>query len=331
MAQQPTSPIVRSYLKRKRWTSKAADSVAISVLNRWSRFLAERNISSVLDATADDACDYLAWRQESVCGTTAHKDYQHLCWLYRWLVAEGEVDASRRPGVNDDGIMNGVPAPRITDTDPDRTQRCDDEAFAALMNSFDPRKLTDCRDAAMMSFMYRSGVRGVEVERCDRDRLRLDDEHPYIDVPGKGTPLRWRKVPVALETAVWIERYLRRLGPGFDGDGAPLFVSTYNGTPRSARDPRMSAQAIRSMMKRRCAAADVHVTTHMFRRGFAIAAKRRGLNDTTICAVAGWSDARMLDRYQRAERAELAAAEFHAADDSAPRVTNRRRRILRSA
>lgn len=316
MAQQPTQRIVTSYMKRKRW-SPAHVVVAVSVLNRWCRFLDDRGIGSVLDATGDDCADYLAQRLTVVSSTTAHKDYQHLMWFYKWAVAEGEIDTNRERGP-----MHNIDAPPVGDPDPERVRYCSPENYDALMRSFDGRKMVDCRNAAMISLMYRSGLRCSEVARCDRARMDIDSDAPWLEVLGKND--KWRKVPIAVESAALIDRYLRRLGPS---DDDALFVNTYNGTRASAVNTRVKPMAIRSMLKRKCAALGVTVTSHQFRRSFAVEAKRRGLNDTTIMAIADWADSRMLDRYQRAERQELAAAEFHAHDDSAPRAKYRRRKV----
>lgn len=314
MAQQPSQPIVRSYLKRKRW-SDHGKAVATSILNRWCRFLDDQGVADILDATGDECADYLAARLDEVSSTTAHKDYQHLVWFYEWAVREGEIDTRR-----DRGPMHNIAPPKVAEPDPDRVQHCTREDYDALMASFKPRDMVDCRNAAMISLMYRSGLRCSEIARCDRERMDLASDAPWLEVLGKNG--RWRKVPVALETAVLIERYLRRLGPV---DDEALFVNTYNGTKASAECARVKPLAIQSMLKRRCAKLGINVTAHQFRRSFAVEAKRRGLNDTTIMAIADWADSRMLDRYQRAERQELAAAEFHRIDDSAPRPKVRRR------
>jgi hypothetical protein len=76
----------------------------------------------------------------------------------------------------------------------------------------------------------------------------------------------------------------------------------------------MDAPAIQDAIIRRAERLDLHLTTHMFRRGWAIGSRRRGISDQSIITMAGWSDPRMLKHYTEQEAQELAIAEFAAAD-----------------
>lgn len=320
MPQSATHPLVAAFIRsRRRWSEQQSRN-GTSSYNRWCRWLDAHDLE-LCEVRSSDCVDYITEREAAVSGSTAHKDWQFLRWLYQWLVREGEL--GDLPASRVFGPMTNVDPPVVNDPDPERTRACDDDVYLIIMNSFNPRLLADCRNAAIVSLMYRSGLRRSEICRCDIERMDVGDIHPWLEVLGKNG--EWRRVPIAHETAVWLERYLRRLGHDRpSGPGAPLFVATYNGSRASGG--RLKVQAITDMLKRRCDRLGVHVSSHMFRRGMAIESKRRGLNDTTIMAVGGWKSTRMLDRYQKSERQELAAAEFHAADTTAmPQRAVRRR------
>ena len=61
MPRQASSPLVRSYLKRKRRWSDHGRQVATSILNRWCRFLDDRQLD-LLEATGDDCSDFITLR-----------------------------------------------------------------------------------------------------------------------------------------------------------------------------------------------------------------------------------------------------------------------------
>lgn len=316
MAQTALHPLVRSYLKRgKRWNSTDATVVATSVLNRWQRFLDARSVD-LLDATGDDCADYLAERCAAVKGSTAHKDYQHMIWLYRWLVSMDEIETRHV-----DGPMHKVAPPKNDAPDPDRLTYVSAEDYATLMASFDKRRTLDRRNAAICSLMYWSGLRRSEVCRTELHRLDLESDTPTIDVYGKNG--RWRTVPIALETAVLLDAYLRRRG---DEQSDALFLASLRSDAAGIRPA-----AITQMLKRKSEQLDTHFSSHEFRRSMAIEGMRRGLSETTICTVAGWTDTRMMQRYQTAQRTELALAEFHANDPSANTRAAYKRRTRRAA
>lgn len=328
MAQAPFHPLVRSYLLRRPGWSDEHRAKAISILNRWCMWLGVRQLELVnpstteradaakrarlTDAIGDDCATYLGERTAEVVGSTAHKDYQHLMWLYTWLVAEGEIDSR-----HERGPMHNISAPPVNDPDPERTRNVSHADYERLLASFDKRRVLDCRNAAICSLMYWSGLRRSEVCRCDLDRIDLDAG--TLDVLGKNG--KWRTVPLAMETVLLLERYLRRRA---DDPAEALFAVSFNGHEATTTG-RMRPNAIRMWMQRRCERLGIDVTSHQFRRAMAINSKDRGMSDTSICTIADWADNRMLARYQRAAAARLAADDFHANDPTAKRAQARRR------
>ena len=306
MPAKPTHRLVRDFIATHRldWSDHHREC-AVSVLNRWHAWCRAHDVELV-DATKAECTEYIAERRAKVAISTATKDYQFLLWLYAWLDEEGELDG-RSP-------MRGVKGLGQPPHDPTRTPHIEPETYDKLMASFDKRKQLDCRNAAIVSLLYRSGARGVEVCRADLDRLDLDTA--TLQVIGKSG--KWDTLHLSAETCRLLERYLRRRGE----DRSPaLFVGT---TGTKSPDGRLTQRAIAEMLDRRARKLNLHLPVHAFRRAMAIDAKRRGLNDTTVQHIGRWADGRMVARYQRNAQAELAAAEFHAADPTARQTTRRR-------
>lgn len=307
MPAKPTHRLVRDFIASHRldWSDHHRE-VGVGVLNRWCRWLEAHDDIELVDASKADCVEYIAERRAAVSVSTATKDYQFLRWLYAWLDEEGEL-----PGRDPMRGVKGLGAPPH---DPTRTPHITAEVYERLMASFDKRKTLDCRNAAICSLLYRSGARGIEVCRADLERLDLDAA--TLMVIGKNG--KWGTLHLSAETCRLIERYLRRRG----ADTSPaLFIGT---TGTAAGDGRLTQRAIAEMLDRRGRKLGLHLPVHAFRRAMAIDAKRRGLNDTTVQHIGRWADPRMVARYQRNAQAELAAAEFHAADPTARRSVRRR-------
>lgn len=319
-----SDPLIAAFLRRKSTWGDTYERIAVLIYNRWTAWLAERGVELV-DATADDCATYLAERGRAVSGATCHKDFQLLGWLYTWLCREGELPPRMRRGVLVEqagrGPMEGVDAPRVSDPDPDRVRRITDADYRRLMASFDRRSTIDCRNAAMCSLMYWSGVRRSEVARADLDRY--DRADGTVEILGKDR--KWRTVWLLEETREWLDRYLRRRG---DDPAVALFASSL-GASEGTTTGRLNPDAISTMLERRCAKLGFHVTAHQFRRAYTIEAKLRGIPETEIARQAGWAPSSaklMLPRYTRSEADRLTGEAFRGNDPTAVRGQRRRLR-----
>lgn len=314
----PADPLIAAFLSAQRGWSPAYQRNHLLTLNAFARYLSEHRDTTLADAARADCDAYFFARANpapgarKVCGSTANKEWLRVRAFYFWAVDNGDVEASRDA---DWGPMQKVQAPQTSDPDPARTREISPENYERLMASLDKRKLTDCRNGAMFSLMYRTGLRGVEVTRIDVERLHLDAAVPTVEVLGKGKRGgKWRTVPLAAETLVWIERYLRRLGVEAPRDGA-LFLATWNGHEHSGG--RMGVDALHEALQARSAKLGIRVSSHQFRRAAASDARERRVNDSTIIEVFGWEDGRMLKRYTKNRAQQIAVAEYAAADPTA--------------
>jgi site-specific recombinase XerD len=309
---RPAHPLIGELIQahRQRWTD-AYQQNALSVLNRFHVWLTARDVE-LTQAQAADLNDYLdARRTAGITAGTVVKDHQFLTHLYGWLHAESEL-----PGRNP---MQRVARPKGANrVDPARIGYVVKADYQRLMDGFDMRRTLQCRDAAVCSLMYWSGVRRSEVVRIDRDRLDLDGG--TLQVIGKNG--EWDTVVLLEETITLISRYLRRRGPD---QLAPLFVGT---TGTTSHDGRMRPDAVSSMLQRRCAKLGINVTAHQFRRAMAINGKARGMNDSTMQHIGRWRDGRMVARYQRSAQAELSESEYRAGDPTARKIRSPRLKAL---
>jgi len=304
-AAKPAHPLVKDFLSSHRldWSDQHRSN-GLSHLNRWVRWCTARDVA-ITAAESEHCVEFLGERKGQIGSATLTKDYQFLNWFYAWCHEEGELD-----GANP---MRRIKGPGKVTHDPRRTPYIAEADYERLMSSFDKRKRLDCRNAAICSLMFRSGIRRSEVARADLDRLDLD--HATLEIFGKNQ--QWEKVPLAAETCRLLERYLRRRGE----DNCPaLFVGA------TVSNGRLAAPSISEMLQRRQERLGIHLPAHAFRRAMAIHGKRYGLNDTTVQSIGRWTDPRMVARYQRGAQAELAAAEFHQHDPTAQPTRRRRRR-----
>lgn len=318
MPATPTHRLIGSHMRahEKRWTAENRRN-GISILNRWHAFCTAAGVD-LLEADADICRAYMNARGDQVCGATAHKDWQHLRWFYRFLVTEEHID-TRRPH----GPMEPVLPPTQSKPDPARIGYVSEGDYARLIGSFRRRSLIDCRDAAICSLMYWSGLRRSEVVRMDRDRVDLVGG--TAEVLGKGNPPQWRTFPLMFETIEWLGRYLDRRDAAGD-DAVALFASVGGRALEHATTGRLQPKAITMMLERRCKPLGLDLNAHEFRRAMAINSKRRGMSDSATMRVAGWKDPRMMYRYIQEEAEQLAVNEFQQAD---PTRIGRARRLRR--
>ena len=310
---RPAHPLIGDLIQahRQSWTD-AYQQNALSILNRYHHWLTGRGVDLV-DVTPTDLNDYLDERRATgISASTLVKDHQFLARLYGWLHTESEL-----PGRNP---MARVARPKGANrVDPARIGYVTDVDYHRLMAGFDMRLTLDCRNAAICSLMYWSGVRRSEVVRIDLDRVDLD--RARLQVIGKNGD--WGTVVLLEETITLLRRYLRRRGP----DHHPaLFVGT---NVTTAHDGRLRPDAVSSMLERRCAKLGLKVSAHQFRRAMAINAKARGMNDTTVQQIGRWNDPRMLNTYQRAAQVELSEAEYRAADPTSRKIRSPRLKAVR--
>lgn len=249
--------------------------------------------ADVENATARQIEDFLASDLDrGLAPATVARRYRSLQQLYRWLEIEGEIDVN--PMANMDPPAVPVQPPEVLTADELKAllAACRDRAGAGDNGRSGP--FESRRDTAMVLLLVTTGIRAAELIG-----LRVDDVHFNVEtfrVLGKGG--RERNVTLLPQPAEALDRYLRvrRKHPAHDlpnlwlGEKGPLTDS-----------------GLRQMLKRRSDAAGIrHVNPHLFRHTFAHMAKKRGMADEALMAIAGWNTTQMLQRYGASAVAERA-------------------------
>lgn len=339
MPAQPTDADLSDFLDECGWKATTLTNAA-NILRRWERWLGTRTPAvAVMDATHRELRAYLAERAGAAGPATVHKDWQVITAVYAWaarplggtVVTSGRYRGKRLPGA---AILRADPMVRCYEPEVPETPKvrmADEADVITLIEHFcdtarkrhkGDQAARARRNAAMVALMFRSGCRVGELPWIDLEHLVRDADGTIVacHVGGDdGTHAksgRRRLVPVRGETPKLLERYLRLRGtaPG------PLFVGRQAHT--RALDNRLTAGAIRDVVDRAATRLGIVISPHDMRRGFAVDAKRRGVDVVSIKEVGGWSSDAILKRYFGEQAGVLAVEAFHAVD-AGPRAAPR--------
>jgi len=285
---------------------------AISVLNRFGRWLAANHgVTDLCDATRLHCHEYLESRRgqisertgKPISETTRKGDWRQLRAFYAWAEREREIDG-RSP-------MARIPAPRVPVNPPTKSAKSD--GYEAMLATFSTRTELGRRNAAMISLMFRSGVRRGEVPQIDL--AHYDQQAQMMTIPHPKND-HSRRVPVHSETASLLRRYLRRRGLA----AGPLFRGVHTADPFGRIKPRAVADIVTRANER----AGTNLSPHQFRRGFVGEWLRSDASPASLQIVGGWRDPRMVRTYMGEAAEDIAAAEFRAKYDPAGRRPRRR-------
>lgn len=315
MSQAPSDPMVAEFLIDAGYTPANQANVT-SVLNRFHAWLrATHGVDDLLDATRIHCFEYLESRRGEISArtgrpiseTTRQGDWRQLRAFYAWAEREGELDG-RSP-------MARIPAPRVVANPPTKAASTDD--YHRLLAVFGDDELGR-RNKAMVSLMFRSGVRRGELPTIDL--AHWDERAAMITIPHPKNN-QSRRVPVDAETLSFLRRYLRRRGrnPG------PLFRGATHTADRSGR---IKPRAVADVVERATRRAGVDISPHQLRRAFAGNWLRSNASQAALEVVGGWKDSRMVRRYMADQAEEIAAAEFRAKVDTG--AAKRRKPRLRA-
>lgn len=286
----------------------AARKAARYTLAAFARWL-DSHQASLATATKDHCASWLRHRLEVVKPVTVAKNWSELRAFY--AVAQGDPTDPLGGRVSP---MARIKMPRFPSFA--RTHVATEPEVDALMGSFDRRSGIGLRNAAMVSLMFRSGLRVSEVSRLDMRDLDLEGRTVHLGYTKNGDP---RTPPLHPDTLTLLHRYVRRRGD----TAGPLFINV--GQRRQSE--RMPTNAIQNVVKRAANAAGVPVTPHSLRRGFVVWYMSIGGDIATLMIIGGWSSELMIVRYMGDRRALTAQAVY---DSVVARDHTDRRRRLRA-
>lgn len=206
-----------------------------------------------------------------------------------WLAEEGEQDTDP---------LVGVKAPKL---DQPVTEPLTDDELRGMLKACRGADLRDKRDEAILRLMFTTGARAGEVVAMATDDLHLHDDPPYAIIRrGKGG--RGRTVPLAVETAAAIAKYLRARRTHRLHNRPDLWVGD--------RGKGFTYDALHKTLKYRADLAGVTgFHPHRLRHTAAHRWLSKGGSEGGLMAVAGWTRPDMLLRYTRAQASARAAEE----------------------
>ena len=206
-----------------------------------------------------------------------------------WLAEEGEQDS--------DPLL-GLKSPKL---DKPVIQPLTDDQLRAMLKACRGPGLRERRDDAILRLMFTTGMRAGEVVALHTDDLDLRSDPPTAVVRrGKGG--RGRVVPLAIEVAAGIDRYLRaRKGHPLAAEKA-LWLGD--------RGQRFGYDALHQTLGMRAEMAGVPgFHPHRLRHKAAHRWLVKGGSEGGLMAVAGWTRPDMLLRYTKAQASARAAEE----------------------
>lgn len=162
------------------------------------------------------------------------------------------------------------------------------EQVHTLLNSIEADfSLKGRRDRAIINLCLRTGLRSIEVSRCNVEDIRQESGATVLWVQGKGADAKDAFVVLTPAAYAPIQDYLALRGPTKAGE--PLFGSTSDGN----RHQRMATRSIRRIVKNRIRAIKLdspRLSTHSCRHFAATAALLGGATIQETQALLRHSD-----------------------------------------
>lgn len=143
-------------------------------------------------------------------------------------------------------------------------------------------KTKNARDKALIEVLWSTGLRRSEIARLEVSDINLGQGYLVVRTTKAGKP---RIAPLSPQAR---RALLRLLGKRLDGSVFGL-----------------NSSSIRVRLKRLGLPS-----AHAWRRGWAVHALRRGVSETSVRSVAGWSSGAMVARYTNSLSGEVAISEF---------------------
>ena len=229
---------------------------------------------------------FQSWMIETRSASTALNKHKGLQQFFKWLVAEGEMDAHP---------MVRVPQPKC------------EKKLIPVMRDDETKKLLDfvrakkdfsaIRDEALIRLYYNTGARLSEIGNLLLTDVDMNTQS--IHVHGKGA--KDRRVRFGTKTARALSVYLRARAKKRYADEIPQLWMAERGKVA------LTPNGIKLMLKRRGQRAGLgHVHAHRWRHNFAHEWKLAGGNTGDLMLLLGWSSEDMPRHYGASAAAERA-------------------------
>ncbi len=206
-----------------------------------------------------------------------------------WLAEEGEQ--------NTDPLL-GLKSPQV---DKPVVQPLTDDQLRAMLKACRGSELRDKRDEAILRLMFTTGIRAGELVALTVADLDLRSD-PATAVIRRGKGGKGRVIPLAVEVAASIDRYLRVRKTHRLHTRPQLWLGD--------RGKGFGYDALRQTLGERAKGAGVpNFHPHLLRHTAAHRWLAKGGSETGLMAIAGWTAPDMLMRYTKAQASARAAEE----------------------
>lgn len=266
------------YIDEFKWyLTKSKKLAACSVeayerdINEFSRFLAEKNVNSLSEATQADIAAYLLkLRQDSRSGATINRKMASIRAFYKYLHAQGY--ATDNPSI-------GLKAPKVMKKDIEYITL---EEVERLLEQPDT-SLKGVRDRAILELMYATGLRVSEVIEANVEHINL--RMGFITCTGEHG--KARIIPLGRHARAALEEYLYECRAKIlkdNEDDKALFLN-YSGS-------RMSRQGLWKLLSEYSEQAGIKkkITPQILRNSFAVHMLQNGADLKSLQELMGHED-----------------------------------------
>jgi site-specific recombinase XerD len=249
-------------------------------------YLESHGVTDVLEVTADRLRRYLLALGEHRNPGGVHAAYRAMKVFLNWYQAEVEPDDWRNP-------VGKVKPPKVP-TKPLEPIGLPD--IKAMLDTCERKTLTGDRDRAIILALLDTGCRASEFTALNLGDVNLATGTVVVR-QGKGG--KCRTVFMGAKTRREVQRYLRLRGDLAPRDPLWATVSGF----------RLTVAGLRQMMRRRGERIGLpEPGLHTFRRAFALACLRNGVDLISLQRLMGHADLSVIRRYLAQTEADLAAA-----------------------
>lgn len=296
-AQEQDRSIVERYLDALWMERGLSDNTLVSYRRDLSAFSAwlQQQGSHLLVVDAASIQAYLSYRivELQLSSRSTARMLSSLRGLYAWLVREERIEAD--PCARVDNPKLGKPLPKsLTEADVEQ-----------LLAAPEVDTAIGLRDRAMLELLYACGLRVTELISLTAVQVNL--RQGVVRVQGKGK--KERLVPLGLEAADWLERYVEEGRPALLGAVAcdVLFPS--------GRGQQMSRQTFWYRIKHWAQVAGINasLSPHTLRHAFATHLINHGADLRVVQLLLGHSDLSTTQIYTHVAKARMQSlhAEHH--------------------
>ncbi len=270
---------IEAFLTARKSEGKSAGTVKFyhDKLQNFFRYCEAQALNQIDQITPDFIRGFLLWLEEH--GHTPggrHAHYRALRAFLYFYEDEAEPENWRNP-------IKKTRAPKVPS---EPLEPVSWDTIDKLLRTCQGGTFTDYRDAAILLVLFDTGVRAGELLSIDLHDLNQVRGDILIRKGKGGKP---RTVFMGKKTRRAVRRYLKRR----DDDNPALWVTH----PRSGSE-RLSYDGLRTMLRRRAELANIPApTAHDFRRAFALAMLRQGVDIFTLAKLMGHEGIDVLKRY----------------------------------